>query len=177
MGEMTLDDVLELLDLAEALEVELWVDGGWGVDAALGEQTRKHDDLDILIPREHETVYADALRTRGFRPVDRPDTRSWNYVLGDAAGREVDFHVMAPRPDGDWDYGPEGGPPEDVIPGMALSGDGVIGGRTVRCLTPEQQVRYHTGYEPDENDWADVRALCERFGIPVPPGYPVLRRS
>src|SRR5947209_8748114 len=97
--EMTLEDVLELLDLAEALGVELWVDGGWGVDAALGDQTRKHDDLDVLIPREHEKAYADALRARGFRPVDRSDTRAWNYVLGDAAGREVDFHVMSPRAD------------------------------------------------------------------------------
>jgi hypothetical protein len=26
----------------------------------------------------------------------------------------------------------------------------------------------HTGYRVDATDWADVSALCERFGIPVP---------
>jgi lincosamide nucleotidyltransferase A/C/D/E len=168
---MTCADVLEVLDLAETVGVDLWVDGGWGVDAVLGEQTRKHDDLDILIERVHERVLADALRSRGFRLVDRDDTRPWNYVLGDASGREIDLHVIALRSDGDWDYGPEGGPPQDVIPRHALTGHGVIAGRSVRCLTPEQQVRYHSGYDVDENDWADVQALCARFGITVPPDF------
>jgi hypothetical protein len=32
-------------------------------------------------------------------------------------------------------------------------------------------VRFHTGYDVDEDDWADVSRLCERFGIPVPADY------
>jgi len=168
---MTQSDVLELLDLATDVGVDLWIDGGWGVDAALGEQTRSHDDLDILVERRHEAAFADALRTRGFRLVDRPDTRPWNYVLGDERGRDVDFHVISPRSDGDWDYGPEGGPPQDVVPAHALTGRGSIAGRAVRCLTPEEQVRYHCGYDVDDNDWVDVRALCARFNLPVPPDY------
>ena len=36
------------------------------------------------------------------------------------------------------------------------------------CVTPEWLVRSHTGYEVDAPDWADVCALCERFGIPIP---------
>ena len=36
---------------------------------------------------------------------------------------------------------------------------------------PEWLVRFHTGYEIDATDWADVSALCIRFGIPVPPEY------
>lgn len=171
MPEITQSDVLELLDLATDVGVELWIDGGWGVDAALGEQTRSHGDLDILIERRHEATFAEALRARGFRPVERPDTRAWNYVLGDDRGREVDFHVVGRRPDGDWDYGPDGGPPQDVVPAHALTGRGSIAGRAVRCLTPEEQVRYHCGYDVDENDWADVRALCARFGLPVPPTF------
>src|SRR5258708_7387144 len=27
----------------------VWIDGGWGVDALLGHQTRKHDDLDVAV--------------------------------------------------------------------------------------------------------------------------------
>jgi hypothetical protein len=39
--------------------------------------------------------------------------------------------------------------------------------RTVDCIAPEWLVRFHTGYQVDATDWADVSALCERFGIPV----------
>jgi hypothetical protein len=53
-------------------------------------------------------------------------------------------------------------------PSEALTGRGSIKGRTVDC-TPEWLVRFHTGYQVDATDWADVAALCERFSIPVPP--------
>jgi lincosamide nucleotidyltransferase A/C/D/E len=32
-------------------------------------------------------------------------------------------------------------------------------------------VKFHTGYELDENDFHDVLALCEKFGIEVPAEY------
>jgi lincosamide nucleotidyltransferase A/C/D/E len=35
--------------MLEEAKVTVWVDGGWGVDALLGEQTRPHKDLDIAI--------------------------------------------------------------------------------------------------------------------------------
>ena len=47
---MTASDVIELLDFLERTGLEIHVDGGWAVDALLGEQTRSHDDLDIAIP-------------------------------------------------------------------------------------------------------------------------------
>jgi hypothetical protein len=37
-------DVLERLDRAG---VPVWLDGGWGVDALVGRQTRPHRDLDL----------------------------------------------------------------------------------------------------------------------------------
>ena len=43
--------------------------------------------------------------------------------------------------------------------------------RTVRCVEPVAMVAFHTGYAVDENDWADVSRLCDRFGIPVPDDY------
>jgi lincosamide nucleotidyltransferase A/C/D/E len=168
---MQLNDVLELLDLADSVGIELWVDGGWGVDAVLGRQTRPHSDLDIVIERRHEPSFAVALRERGFLPVERDDTSSWNYVLGDDLGREVDFHVIERLPDGDWAYGPAEGPVDMVVPAAALTGHGRIRDRTVRCHTPQAQVRFHTGYPVDAEDWADVSALCEQFGIPVPEDY------
>jgi lincosamide nucleotidyltransferase A/C/D/E len=45
MTEMTSEDVVELLQRLEQHDVVVWLDGGWGVDALLGEQTRPHGDV------------------------------------------------------------------------------------------------------------------------------------
>ena len=57
-----------------------------------------------------------------------------------------------------------------------LTGRGVIGGYPVRCIPPEWLVTFHTGYELDDNDWHDVRRLCERFQIAVPDEYLKFRK-
>jgi lincosamide nucleotidyltransferase A/C/D/E len=46
---MTSIDVIDFYTTLENLGIEIWVDGGWGVDALLGEQTLPHKDLDIAI--------------------------------------------------------------------------------------------------------------------------------
>ena len=46
---MTSDAVVEFLGLMEASSIEVCLDGGWGIDALLGEQTREHADLDIIL--------------------------------------------------------------------------------------------------------------------------------
>jgi lincosamide nucleotidyltransferase A/C/D/E len=124
MPEMTQDDVIEVLGLAERLGLSFWVDGGWAVDAVLGRQTRVHDDLDILIQRRDELVLVSAFRDAGFGPIGRDDTTTWNYILGDARGREIDFHVIEPGDSGVWHYGPAGGPPREVILEQDLTGRG-----------------------------------------------------
>jgi len=52
-----------------------------------------------------------------------------------------------------------------------LTGTGSINGHRVNCISPEWLVRFHTGYTLDENDFHDVRALCQRFGIQMPVEY------
>ena len=56
-------------------------------------------------------------------------------------------------------------------PAESLMGRGTVKGRVVSCISPEWLVRFHTGYDVDATDWADVSALCERFGIIVPSDY------
>ena len=41
---MNADAVVEVLAALENASVQVWLDGGWGVDALLGEQTRGHTD-------------------------------------------------------------------------------------------------------------------------------------
>jgi lincosamide nucleotidyltransferase A/C/D/E len=49
---MSAEDAVELLKLFEAHHITVWVDGGWGVDALLGEQTRLHNDLDLALAHQ-----------------------------------------------------------------------------------------------------------------------------
>ena len=167
--EMTADDVCRVLRLLEARGIRVWLDGGWAVDASLGSQTRPHDDLDIVIEERDRPVAVAALRERGYAPVPRDDTRPWNFVLGDDHGHQIDFHVIVLDSQGDGIYGPpENG---DRYPAAALTGTGAVNGRPVASISPEWQVRFHTGYDVDATDWADVSALCRRFNIPVPHDY------
>lgn len=170
---MSASDILDLLDVFRAVRVDIWIDGGWAVDAALGRQTRPHADLDIVIEQRHLETAVGALTDQGYSPVERDDTRPWNFVLGDRDGHEVDFHVIRLDTDGSGIYGPpENG---DRWPASALAATGTIAGRRVRSTSPGWLVASHTGYRLAAQDVADVTALCERFGIELPPEYARLR--
>ena len=64
--------VLAVLDEIEALGVRAWVDGGWGVDALLAEETREHDDLDLVVEDQCAAHGRRAARDRGLRDRARP---------------------------------------------------------------------------------------------------------
>jgi lincosamide nucleotidyltransferase A/C/D/E len=63
---MTVDDVIEVLDRLAIAGVEIWLDGGWGVDALVGRQTRAHADLDLALARSDLELAATALGEAGF---------------------------------------------------------------------------------------------------------------
>ena len=163
------EDLCAFLDLAADLGVRIWLDGGWAVDAWLGRQTRPHRDVDILIESSVAARLVDALRAAGYDDVPRDDTQPWNFVLGDDAGHEVDFHLIDIAPDGTGDYGP---PEVDFrFPADTLVASTELCGRLVRAVPPHRLVEFHTGYEPDDDDRADVLALCAAFDLPVPEQY------
>src|SRR5215471_15172124 len=45
--------VLALMNALDAATVSAWVAGGWGVDALIGHQTRRHYDLELVVSDEH----------------------------------------------------------------------------------------------------------------------------
>jgi lincosamide nucleotidyltransferase A/C/D/E len=109
------------------------------------------------------------LEARGYRDVPRGDTRPWNFVLGDDAGRLVDVHAVNLDAEGNGLYGPE---KEGVMyPAGSLTGSGVLDGDAVRCISAEYVVKFHTGYNLRASDYADVSAVCARFGIAYPAEY------
>ncbi len=66
---MTSTDVIDFYTTLENLGIEMWVDGGWGVDALLGEQTRPHKDLDIAIQQKDVSKLRELLEVRGYKEI------------------------------------------------------------------------------------------------------------
>jgi lincosamide nucleotidyltransferase A/C/D/E len=166
---MTPVDVIDVYTSLENLGVEIWIDGGWGVDALLGEQTRPHKDLDITIQQKDVAALREFLHAQSYREIKLEDARPWNFVLGDENGREIDVHVIVPDDKGNGIYGP----PEkgEMYPGASLTGTGSIERQAVRCISPEWMVKFYSGYDLKEKDFRDVSALCSKFGIELPAEY------
>ena len=89
---MNAQDVFELYDQLARLEIELWLDGGWAVDALLGQESRTHEDVDIVIEERHVSKLRELLVQKGYTDIPRDDTSAWNFVLGDDRGHLVDVH-------------------------------------------------------------------------------------
>jgi lincosamide nucleotidyltransferase A/C/D/E len=158
--------VTELLDRLRQAGVLAWLDGGWGVDALLGEQSRLHSDLDLVVARADLEVVQDVLWQLRFEVL-----RDWlpnAIAYTDLLGRQVDLHPVDPTPDGGGDQ-------------IQLDGQtrwhysapvrGTIGGRTVWCCPVEDQVSCHLGYQPRPSDFEDMRRLADRFGLQLPEPY------
>ena len=165
---MQAQNVIHIITWLEAAGISVWLDGGWGIDALVGEQTRLHNDLDVVISLHQAQDAREALRQHEFILVkDELPTR---FVLCDEVDRRIDFHTVTFDADGgciqqlqdgtSFRYPPEG-----------FYGRGKIMNQTLRCLTAEVQMLCHVGYTPDANDYHDVHLLHTRFGLDLPPPY------
>ncbi|MBW4620177.1 MAG: nucleotidyltransferase family protein [Cyanosarcina radialis HA8281-LM2] len=162
--EMTAKNAIEIVQLFEQHGIDICIDGGWGVDALLGRQTRTHADLDIAVRHQDLARIRSLLEARGYRDLHRKDTRDCNFVLADERGHQIDIHSYTFDSAGNNIYGIE-------YPSDSLTGIGSVNGYPVKCISPEWMVKFHTGYRPDENDYRDVRAICQHFGIKIPVEY------
>lgn len=165
---MTAGDALAVLNCLADAGIAAWLDGGWAVDAVVGEQTREHSDLDLVVELDAMDEIVRRLATLGYEMSE--DERPVRVVLSAGDGRSIDFHTVT------WDEGggglqpqPNGGtfryPPEGFV------GRGMIAGVELPCLTPKVQVLCHMGYEPADTDRHDMRLLAERFELELPREY------
>lgn len=165
---MAASDVVAIVEQLREAGVKVWLDGGWGVDALVGAQTRAHDDLDCVIDLDDAAEVIRVLAPLGFVLGD--DERPTRFVMRHADDRRVDFHTVTFDAEGGgvqrlqdgskWRYPPEG-----------FSGVGQVHGMTVPCLSAEVQMLTHFGYERDDNDRRDMGLLAERFGLELSPPY------
>jgi hypothetical protein len=160
------------------------VDGGWGIDALLGRQTRLHKDFDAVAAFEDLPALTRLLDSRGFalkliweenrwapssellaligreRPAMEAATA---FVLEDGLGRELDFHIVVrldehgqwvPAWDSDLAFPPE-----------AFAGMGTIGGRRALLVGADADAHPH-----------GLRAQGERHTRLAPTSRPVRHR-
>jgi lincosamide nucleotidyltransferase A/C/D/E len=162
--EMTVADVVEFSHLMQTNQIGFYVDGGWAVDALLGRQTRPHLDLDIAVQHKDVTNIRALLEAKSYHDIPVDDSWECNFVLGDGAGHHIDIHSCTFDENGKNIFGV-------AYPLESLSGEDEIGGEAVKCISPTWLVRFHTGYQVDENDFRDVKALCAAFNLPIPADF------
>jgi lincosamide nucleotidyltransferase A/C/D/E len=160
-------EVLRVLDALDATGIGWGITGGWGIDALLGRETRAHGDVDLGIASDAVDAAIEALARLGYS-LD-VDERPARVVLRSADG-QVDLHPIAWGPSGAGVQTGLQGETFDYPPG-SLDAEGEIGGRLVRCGTPELQLTFHEHYEPRDHDRRDMAALAAAFGLSLPPAY------
>jgi len=165
---MDVSDVLRAVAALERAGVRVWLDGGWGVDALVGEQTRDHDDLDCVIALSDAPRARDTLALLGFTvALDELPTR---FVVRDRFDRRVDFHTVTFDATGNATQQLQNGTLAPY-PSAGFSGSGYVAGVRVACLTAAVQAHHHLGYDPDQKDRHDMALLAERCGIDLPAPY------
>jgi lincosamide nucleotidyltransferase A/C/D/E len=164
---MTAELVLEILATLRSHGVSASIDGGWGVDALVGRETRPHDDLDLVVALCDLDVIRSALRACGFAIAE--DHLPVRFVMRDTKGSQLDFHTVTFDSQGGGVQPQPGGgsfryPPEGFVRGQ-------IAGEWVPCISAEIQLLCHLGYEPTPKDAHDVLLLCQHFNLAVPAAY------
>jgi lincosamide nucleotidyltransferase A/C/D/E len=167
---MDAESVVALLGALDEDGADAAVNGGWAVDALLGEQTRTHADLDLWIEASKFDCAVRALVRCGVdRLLPSDGDRPWNFVLHDGGRRRLDLHLFEVRTDGSLHFGSvlDG----FTFPADALSGEGSILQHRVRCDAPMWSLRWHSGYPARPTDAHDMTLLCARFGLELPPNF------
>ena len=99
------EDVIHLYKLLSNHGIQVWLNGGWGVDALFGEQTRPHKDLDMFVLVNDVNHLCELLSLKGYGlkelwsenrwDVDAKGTKTMTgFVLHDPDGGELDVHAM-----------------------------------------------------------------------------------
>ncbi len=157
---MTGEEVLKILARLRPLDV--WIGGGWGIDALIGRQTRPHRDLDLMHRQDQEPAVLAALTELGF--AESLNWRPVRFVVSDPDQREIDLHPLMFDDNGNATQASLDPAAPFVYPAEGFV-TGSIQERPVPCLSAEQQVYFHQGYEPTERDRHDMAVLREAFGI------------
>ena len=152
--QMPAGEVIAIVDWLTAAGATYQVNGGWGVDALAGRQTRPHRDVDVFVDDTATPALLTWLGDRGYRI-----TEDWRPIRAELAGDRgrIDVHPMAIDANGD---GVQHGVGEEVFVHAAKDRTvGTIGGREVVVACAERLRQLRTGYPPRPVDLLDLAVL------------------
>ncbi len=160
---MQLAEVFRVLDALTEVGVAAWLEGGWGVDALVGHQTRVHRDVDVDIDVSRESIALDVLRELGYEI--ETDWRPNRVELAGAGRRWVDLHPLLFDLDGNARQLGLNGESYDFPASYFVIGQ--LAGRAVGCFSLEAQRRFRAGYDLRPIDVHDVAQLDLLPGRPT----------
>ena len=169
------EDVVSIYQTLLMSKIQVWLTGGWGIDALLQTQTRPHKDIDVIV------MLSDVERMQKLLACNNYQLKElWSenkfvissdgvqiptaFVLWDTKKREVDVHAIRFDENGigipSWNND-EG----NVFNREDLGGKGTISGIVIKCISPKMQIICHRGYELPDIQKRDLELLQKEFGI------------
>lgn len=154
-GGMTAEEVHRVVDALTEVGCASWLEGGWGVDALVGRQTRRHRDLDLAFDADYEDIALDVLGRLGY--AIETDWRPVRCELAAPPSRYVDLHPVVLDDDGN---GVQAGFDGTTFfyPSSSFTA-GVVAGLPAGCISVDLQLEFHSGYDMGEIDRADLAQL------------------
>jgi lincosamide nucleotidyltransferase A/C/D/E len=163
---MELAEVIAVLRALDAAGCRFWLEGGWGVDALAGRQTRGHRDVDVDLDAGDEAAALAVLGERGY--VVETDWRP-NRIELVALGRgRVDLHPLLIATDGSARQAALDGRGYHHFPSSYFT-VGHLNGEKVPCVSAEAQRSFRQGYELRTVDRHDLQVL-DSFAAEPPHG-------
>ena len=107
-------DAIEIITWAEENGISIWIDGGWGVDALLKEETREHNDIDLFVEEINGKKFINILKEKGFAEITESYTTASHTVWKDTKGRIIDLHIFKFNEQGYIVFEGEAYPPDSV---------------------------------------------------------------
>lgn len=157
LANMVLAEVLTVLEALDTVGCRYWLEGGWGVDALVGRQTRAHRDLDVDFDAAYEAQALAVLQQLGY--VVETDWRPNRVELAAPKRGWVDVHPLLLAEDGSARQAALGGGYHRFDRTWFTVGE--LGGRPVPCVTAEAQRLFREGYEHRPVDRHDLELLKE----------------
>lgn len=158
------EQVLGIYNLLKYFKINIWIDGGWGIDSLLQKETRFHSDLDIVIEVSNLKQSMKILETIGYILLETDDYREWNFVLSNG-NKKIDFHVIKFDKNGHGIYGPEEN--NEYYPNYAFGAVGRINNQDVNCISIQYQVESHSGYTLRDKDIMDMYNLSKMYKLQI----------
>ena len=164
------DDVVRVTTALSEAGVQSWVAGGWAVDALCGRQTRRHGDLDVMVPLDELDRAGARLQRLGYALMLDQDFGSGHWMprrllFRDPLGKSVDVHPVRVT---SGVLRAVNGPEQLVMTWEQATAVGRLGGTPVVCLSAEAQLAAKRGHAWDEQDLRDAAVLEPLTGSPVP---------